>query len=422
MPKYPFTPELLDALPEELAELFRGLELTLLEEICSRLKAADQLNEVTVQDIRALRSHGISLEEIKKAIRETAKIADDKLDKLFDDVISRNQKYYTSVIDLAKITAPVSLVNAADIDIIRRQAFDEMRNLTRSMGFLVDGGRTMIPPAKAYQWALDNAVLQVQSGAINYNTAIRSAVKQLADSGLVVDNSGRKNYVQYESGHRDQLDVAIRRAVMTGVNQINQKYREQSMDYLETDLVEVTAHIGARDIDGPKGWENHKAWQGKIYRWKRNADPVEKDVTSEYLDSATPGNGQIVYANGYNNSIHVQETKTAQWLHAVLGGDIKLLNESNISGVKRADYLWKNRLWDLKSVSSPSSADSALRSGIKQIFGNPGGIILDYGKTDINLDSVVSIVSRRMMRSKRISADVMIVSNNKILKVLRYIK
>lgn len=51
--KYPFSPELLDALPEELAELFRALEDTLLDEVCSRLKIADQLNEVTVQDIRA---------------------------------------------------------------------------------------------------------------------------------------------------------------------------------------------------------------------------------------------------------------------------------------------------------------------------------------------------------------------------------
>ena len=61
MPKYPFQPEILDVLPEELAELFRSLENTLLTEICSRLKAADQLNEVTVQDIRALRSHGVDL-------------------------------------------------------------------------------------------------------------------------------------------------------------------------------------------------------------------------------------------------------------------------------------------------------------------------------------------------------------------------
>ena len=38
------------------------------------------------------------------------------------------------------------------------------------------------------------------------------------------------NRVAYESGHIDHLDVAVRRAVMTGVNQLNQQYREQSMD------------------------------------------------------------------------------------------------------------------------------------------------------------------------------------------------
>ena len=83
------------------------------------------------------------------------------------------------------------------------------------------------------------------------------------------DGNPLKNRVAYEIGHIDQLDVAVRRAVMTGVNQLNQKYREQSMDYLETDLVETTAHLGARNIDGPNGWENHAKWQGKVYRWKR---------------------------------------------------------------------------------------------------------------------------------------------------------
>lgn len=276
MPHYPFSPELLNALPEELAELFRGLELKLLEEICSRLKIADQLNEVTVQDIRALRSHGIDLEEIKKAIAKTTNTGADKLDKLLDDVVARNQAYYTEMVDLARVTMPERLVNEADIAAIRRQTWAAYKNITGSMGFLVvRGGRlTMLPPAKAYQWALDSAELQIQSGAISYNQAISEAVKQLADRGLCVvyDKSGNvlKNRVAYESGHIDQLDVAVRRAVMTGVNQLNQKYREQSMDYLETDLVEVTAHRGARDVDGPNGWENHKAWQGKVYRWKRN--------------------------------------------------------------------------------------------------------------------------------------------------------
>ena len=257
MKKYPFTPELLDALPEELAELFRGLEDTLLTEICSRLKLRDELNEVTVQDIRALRSHGIDLKEIKKAIQKTSGISKKKLNELFDGVVERNQKYYTDLIDLAHITQPETLLDAAEVAAIRAQTLDTFRNLTASMGFLVDAGRTMLPPAKAYQWALDSAVLQVQSGAINYNQAIKTAVKELADSGLKV--------VDYESGHRDQVDVAVRRAVMTGVSQICAKYTEQSAEYLDTPYFEVSAHIGARDKPGPSPWSSHKDWQGRVY-------------------------------------------------------------------------------------------------------------------------------------------------------------
>lgn len=257
MSRYPFTPELLDALPEELTELFRALEITLLEEICSRMKAADELNEVTVQDIQALRSHGIDLKNIEKAIRKTSGISETKLNELLDDVVERNQKYYTELIDLAHITQPETLVSVEDTWAIYEQTKQTMRNITRSMGFLVDAGRTMLPPAKAYQWALDNAVMQVQSGAINYNQAIKAAVKQLADSGL--------KGVDYESGHRDQIDVAARRAVMTGVNQICAKYTEQSAQYLETPYFEVSAHAGARDKPGPSPWSSHKDWQGKVY-------------------------------------------------------------------------------------------------------------------------------------------------------------
>lgn len=255
--KYPFQPEILDAMPEELAELYRGLEDTLLMEICSRLKLRDELNEVTVQDIRALRSHGIDLKKIKKAIRKTSGISETKLNKLFDDVVERNQKYYTELIDLAHITQPETLVSVEDTWAIYEQTKQTLRNITRSMGFLVDAGRTMLPPAKAYQWALDAATVKVESGAISYGQAIKDAVRELASGGLRV--------VDYESGHRDHVDVAARRAVMTGVSQLCSKYTEQSAEYLKTPYFEVSAHAGARDKPGPSPWASHKEWQGKVY-------------------------------------------------------------------------------------------------------------------------------------------------------------
>lgn len=454
--KYPFTPEVLDALPEELAELFRELELTLLREICSHLKVSGQLNEVTVQDIRALRSIGADLDVVKAAIDETTHIGMETLESLLDGVVERNQAYYTEMVDLAKVTAPDRLADERDIAAIRRQTLSAYKNITGSMGFLtVEGGRLHFqPPAKAYQWALDSAALQVQSGAFSYNHAIAEAVKRLAEGGLKT--------VNYESGHVDSVDVAVRRAVMTGVNQLNQKYREQSMDYLETDLVEVTAHLGARNIDGPKGWENHAAWQGKVYRWKghetqgskvnstkeetQNSEAPEisgkngsinqkagqnrstrlssanvADVTDEYLRSATPGQGEITYEDGYEEGKHKNEIKIAHILYETFGGDIKLLKESNIPNDKKPDFEWGGKLWETKGTHSINSADKSLQHALKQIQKNPGGFILEILE-NLDIDKLIQQLTRRFLRSDLSGLDLMLIKNGKVISVLRYKK
>ena len=256
MDKYPFQPELLDALPERVAALFRELEDTLLEDICSQL-ATGKMNEVTVQGIRALRGLGIDQSDIEAAILDTTQVGQKELAELLDDVVARNQSYYSELIDLAELTAPEHIVGSEDVEAIVEQTKNELTNITQSMGFLVDNGRTKLEPAQAYQWALDNAEMQIQSGATSYNQAILNAVRQLAGSGL--------RTVKYESGHIDQLDVAVRRAALTGVHQLCAKYTEQSATYLDTPYYEVSAHAGARDKPGTSPWASHKDWQGKVY-------------------------------------------------------------------------------------------------------------------------------------------------------------
>lgn len=285
----PISPEILDAMPEELAELYRGLELTLLQNIAEQL-TTDKVNEVTLQNIRELRSHGLSLEEIEKAIENTSGISKKKLKELFDDAVLRNQRYYSSILDLAKLTIPETMLDTAVINAIIKQTTDEVLNITRSMGFAVDSGRTFLPPAKAYQWALNNATIQVNSG-VSYNKAIANATRQLADSGLQI--------VNYESGHRDHVDVAVRRAVMTGINQLNRQYDEKAMQELQTDLVEVAAHAGARDKG--TGFVNHKSWQGRIYRWAKYTREFPDASSGNYPDfEETCGLGDVQGILGAN--------------------------------------------------------------------------------------------------------------------------
>lgn len=120
-----------------------------------------------------------------------------------------------------------------------RQTLGTWQNLTATTAATV---------TSAFESRLDRAWLQVSSGAFDYNTAIRSAVDDLAD---------HMSGVTYPSGHTDTLEVAVRRAVLTGVNQTAAKLQLARAEEMGCECVEVTAHEGTRP--------EHALWQGKVY-------------------------------------------------------------------------------------------------------------------------------------------------------------
>lgn len=153
---------------------------------------------------------------------------------------------------------------------------------------------------------------------------------------------------------------------------------------------------------------------------KARSGPV--DVLDEYLRTAKPGQGSITYDKNYNRSKHTAEIKTAQWLHDHLGGDIELLQETGGLFEKTPDFRWRGKGWELKTTTTEKSADSALRSALKQIYENPGGAILDYGDRDIDLEVVMDIVKRRLLRQEQCNADILIIQRDKLKAAIRYKK
>ena len=258
--KYPITPEYLDAAPEPIAIAMRELEKDILREICSRFKLTGELNEFAINDIRALRARGLDMETIERMIAKHSKETLPQVQEALDRVVEYNQKYYNELASKASIAEPLFWVTAADIAQIQSQTLDGYRNITRSLGFALqtNGKVTFQPIAKAYQAALDKAEVKMQSGAFTLQQSLEDAVRELADSGIYT--------IDYATGHRDRADVAARRAIFTGLNQLTSKYTETAAETLETDLYEITAHRGARDKG--TGWKNHKAWQGKVYSTK----------------------------------------------------------------------------------------------------------------------------------------------------------
>lgn len=258
--KYPITPEYLDAAPEPIAIAMRELEKDILREICSRFKLTGELNEAAMNNIRALRAQGLDMETIEKMIAKHSKETLPQVQEALDRVVEYNQKYYNELASKASIAEPLFWMTAADIAQIQSQTLDGYRNITRSLGFALqtNGKVTFQSIAKAYQAALDKAEVKMQSGAFTLQQSLEDAVRELADSGIYT--------IDYATGHRDRADVAARRAIFTGLNQLTSKYTETAAETLETDMYEITAHRGARDKG--TGWKNHKAWQGKVYSTK----------------------------------------------------------------------------------------------------------------------------------------------------------
>lgn len=254
-----FTPTEIEALPSAMEQLYRSLQLNIMSDITERLKAnGEEITSATDWQINRLYELGVSKDEIDSLIQSTLDVSDDEIDRIYDEVVksgyARNEELYTSkgkeYISYAENKQLQQLVKA-----VKNQTKSEYRNITGSLGFAVrnaDNTLSFTPLADFYQRTLDNGLMQIASGAVDYNTVLKRAVKAMTDSGL--------RTVDYASSWSNRVDVAARRALMTGFNQVVAKVNEDNAEQLGTEYFEVSYHRGARPT--------HQVWQGRVYSKK----------------------------------------------------------------------------------------------------------------------------------------------------------
>ena len=268
--KYPITPDYIQKMPKELQRLYLALEAYILKDIAQRFIDADTAQQTAIDKIRMLQRRGYSLKDIEAYIKQFTGWTEAEFDKVMKDAVDRNQRYFDYVISKADVFGDTfdSAAMQAEIDAITRQTRGALTNITQSLGFSIKSGGKVVflPLASAYQRVLDDAAIKVLSGGESYGTAIQSAINELTESGVRAVTYER---VDVNGTHRvrsEHVDVAVRRAVFTGITQISGKYSDALMEQTDTPYVEVTAHRGARDVVRPGiPWSSHKAWQGKVY-------------------------------------------------------------------------------------------------------------------------------------------------------------
>ena len=235
-------PDYLDHAPDRLVLLWQQVEDDILRDVARRIRKMETLTptanwqlwryqqvEAVRQDVvkKLARYTGKSEAEIRRLMQQAATRAMEAEDEIY-------YHYGLSPTPFAENETLQGLLNAG-----YQQTAGTFANLTATTANTVSG---------QFEAALDRAHLKVSSGAFDYKSAVKSAVNSLADT---------MKYVTYPTGHRDTLEVAARRAVLTGVNQTAAKLQVARADEMGVEFFETTAHGGARP--------SHAEWQGRQF-------------------------------------------------------------------------------------------------------------------------------------------------------------
>lgn len=235
-------PSYLDQMPDAFVQLWQQVEEQILQDVARRIGKMDKVTAAAnwqlwrYQQTEALRNDVVKLLAKYSGKSETA-IRKLLLQAATEAMEREDAIYYHYDMEPTPFEESAALNNLLDAG--ARQTCGTWQNITATTANTVTG---------AFERTLDAAWLKVSTGAFDYKTAVKQAVDSLADDMPMVT---------YPSGHTDSIEVAARRAVLTGVNQTTGKLQVARMDEMGCEFVETTAHGGARP--------SHAEWQGRRF-------------------------------------------------------------------------------------------------------------------------------------------------------------
>lgn len=236
-------PEYLQRVPDGMIQLYAQAEMDILENMAVRIAHYGYWIPAVEHQAKMLEEAGMVREEILARLKTLTGRTDRELRRLMQEAGGVSLKSDDAVYRRQGLNPP-PVSASEDLQKVLQAGYEKtsgtFRNLTRT---------TARTAAHQFAQALDRAYMQITLGGMDYNTAIRSIIKQLSAEGV--------GAIRYPTGRTDTIEVAVRRAVVTGVNQTALRLQDARADEMGADLVEVSAHAGARP--------SHAQWQGGIY-------------------------------------------------------------------------------------------------------------------------------------------------------------
>lgn len=249
------TPREIEEFPKQLENQFTELEMRIMQDVVNRIKVNGEITSITDWKLTRLKELGQSEYFIRKTLAILLNKTGSEIGKIFKKTAQmeyiRDKSLYERIdkefIPYKDNTGLQQFVNS-----IEKQTNKEFTNITRSLGFATKTNKkvTSVDLFDYYQKTLDKAMLDITSGAFSKEEVIKRTANEMTNSGL--------RTIDYESGYSNRVNVAVRRAVTTGIGQLAGKVNEENAKKLDTEYFEISWHATARP--------EHQLWQGRVYK------------------------------------------------------------------------------------------------------------------------------------------------------------
>ena len=253
---------------KQATALYESLELEIIEEIATRIARVGHANTVVLNDIMIAQEMGVLYQDIVRLVAEYNNTSYEKVAEIFNQAGVQTLKFDDKIYTEAELNP---------LPIKQSPGMIQMLNATieKTSGNLQNLVMTTANTAQTqFINAMNNAYMYVSTGVKSYTSAIIDEIRNLSSQGAMIE---------YPSGARRSLESAVRMNIVTSVNQNCGKLQELRADEMGWDLMEITAHSGARP--------EHAHWQGKI---------VSRSGQKGYLSLRDIGYGEATGFKGIN--------------------------------------------------------------------------------------------------------------------------
>lgn len=305
------SPTYYDSCTDDVLEIYAELEDRIIADVVRRIVKTGNMTESAKWQVRQAQEMGLLYNDIIKDIAQFTGKGKQAIRRLFRDAGTETVKNDNRIhikagkspLDIRQSESMLQILNG-----IYKERLTDLKNLT---------GTTAITSQTAYINACNSAFMMVSSGAFSYQQALRTTIQEVADKGA---------FVLYPSGHTDRLDVAVRRSLLTGVGLASRQISEENSRLMECDLMEISAHSGARPT--------HAEWQGQL---------VSLSGRKGYLTKDDIGYGTGEGFGGYNCR--------HDWFPYYDGVSVRNYNKSELAKLNAKDFEYKGKKYTEYEIS-----------------------------------------------------------------------